>query len=65
MSKVVRTVRFEKSELDKIDQFLKKNSFLDFSALTRLAINNFIENPTAQFRPLGASKKPHQKDREI
>lgn len=65
MSKVVRTVRFEKVELAKIEQFLKKNSFFDFSTLARTAINRFIESPSVQIRPLDEGKKRRQRDLEV
>lgn len=45
MTKSVRTVRFDKKELARIDEFLKANPFFDFSTLTRLSIQRFIENP--------------------
>ena len=62
MSKVVRAVRFEQAELDKIDQFLKKNPFLDFSTLTRMAIGDFIKNPTIQIQPIKNLKRRDAKE---
>ena len=56
MIKSVRTVRFDKHDLLKIDEFLKQNTFLDFSSLARLSINHFIENPTVQIKPLNRAK---------
>ena len=56
MTKSVRTVRFDKKDLQKIEEFLKQNSFLDFSSLARISINHFIENPTVQIKPLNNSK---------
>ncbi len=58
MNKIIRTVRFSSIEIKKIDEFLKQNSFLDFSSLARMAINHFIENPTVQIK---AVKQPEQK----
>ena len=52
MSKSIRTVRFDQKELTKIDEFLKRNTFLDFSSLARMAINQFIEKPTIQIQPV-------------
>jgi hypothetical protein len=52
MSKTVRTVRFDKNELGKIEEFLMRNPFLDFSSLTRMAINQFIKKPTVQIQPI-------------
>lgn len=60
MAKVVRTVRFDQNELKKIEQFLKKNPFLDFSTLARLSISHFIENPSAQIKPLGGKPKSNR-----
>jgi hypothetical protein len=45
MTKSVRTVRFDKKELARIEEFLKANPFFDFSTLTRISIQRFIENP--------------------
>ncbi len=56
MIKTVRTVRFDKKDLSKIDEFLKQNTFLDFSSLARMSITRFIENPTVQIKPLNNSK---------
>ena len=57
ITKSVRTVRFDKKDLQKIEEFLKQNSFLDFSSLARISINNFIENPTVQIKPLNNSQQ--------
>jgi hypothetical protein len=64
MAKVVRTVRFEKIEIEKIEAFLRKNSFLDFSSLARLAISRFVEHPNIQIRPLVEREKRSQKGME-
>ncbi len=63
MEKSVRTVRFDKKDLQKIDEFLKQNSFLDFSSLARLSINHFIENPTVQIKAVENKSKKSSKDR--
>ena len=65
MTKSVRTVRFDEKDLSKIEEFLKQNSFLDFSSLARMSINRFIENPTVQIKAVQnkstkASKKGDQ-----
>ena len=52
-----RTVRFGKAELKRIEKFLGQNPFLDFSTLTRLAINLFIENPTIEIKAVTRPKK--------
>lgn len=57
MSKSVRTVRFNELELKRIEEFLKVNTFLDFSTLTRMALNEFIQNPTVQIKAIPNLKK--------
>ena len=47
-----RTVRFPPEELQDIETFLKKNKFLDFSTLSRLAIAEFIRNPKLEINPI-------------
>lgn len=51
---VSRTVRFKTEELKLIDEFLKSNAFFDFSTLTRIALMEFIKNPSVQIKPVGA-----------
>jgi hypothetical protein len=46
-----KAVRFNKSEEEAIKDFLKKNPFLDFSTLARIAISKFIENPELNLIP--------------
>lgn len=52
MQDATRTVRFKRSELEKIDEFLEKNSFFDFSSLTRMAIQKFISEPQLTLIPV-------------
>lgn len=52
MPSVTRTVRFERSEAARIENFLQKNEFLDFSTLARLAISQFIQNPKLNIQPV-------------
>lgn len=40
-----RTIRFKSAEIKMIEEFLSKNSFFDFSSLTRLAVLEFIKRP--------------------
>lgn len=47
-----RTARFSDKELERIQIFLDQNPFLDFSTLVRLAVSNFIENPSLIIKPL-------------
>jgi len=51
-----RTVRLTTEELSDIENFLKKNQFLDFSTLTRLAVAQFIRNPILPVSPLEPKK---------
>lgn len=48
--KTVRTIRFSKEELERIDEFLKQNPVFDFSRLVRHAIDQFLENPIMKIR---------------
>lgn len=50
---VSRTVRFNTDELKLIDEFLRSNPFFDFSTLTRIAVTEFIKNPSVQIKPVG------------
>ncbi len=64
MSKSARTVRFDEKDIKRIDEFLRENSFLDFSSLTRLALDQFIKNPSVQIKGIspasGSTKKSGQ-----
>jgi len=63
-----RTVRFTKEEVRDIERFLRKNPFFDFSALTRLAVAEFIRNPKFQVKSideLSKSKKQNQGDLNV
>ena len=51
-----RAIRFSKEEESKIEEFLTKNSFFDFSSLARTAIMNFIKSPTVSIRPVKSSE---------
>jgi hypothetical protein len=52
-----KAVRFNEKEDKAIKEFLERNSFLDFSTLARMAILNFIENPTITLKPAKLEKK--------
>ena len=52
-----RAIRFSSQEEEKIEEFLKENSFLDFSSLARLAILGFIQDPKIEIRPINIKKK--------
>jgi hypothetical protein len=57
---VSRTVRFKLGDLDLIDEFLDKNPLFDFSTLTRVALLEFIKNPTLEIRPVETKIKHGQ-----
>ena len=61
MGSVTRTVRFNKSEAALIDRFLTENPFLDFSTIARLAISQFIQNPTLPIKPVPKQRSPQKK----
>ncbi|KYG67619.1 hypothetical protein AZI85_17215 [Bdellovibrio bacteriovorus] len=65
MSKNVRTVRFDDKQIKRIEEFLVRNPFLDFSSLTRLAIDQFVQNPTVQIQPIVKGKNARHKEREM
>lgn len=61
MSKV-RGIRFTESEERLVDEFLKSNSFFDFTTLAKIAILEFIKKPQINFTPVGHSKKQEAKN---
>ena len=52
MAKTVRTVRFNKDELERIEKFLAQNPVFDFSRLVRHALDQFLENPAMTIQPV-------------
>jgi len=63
MAKNIRTVRLDEQQMKRIGEFLIRNPFLDFSSLARMAIDQFIMNPTIQIQPIADKKKVRQKER--
>ncbi|MBK7892148.1 MAG: hypothetical protein IPJ84_15295 [Bdellovibrionales bacterium] len=62
----VRGVRFSEYEESLIEEFLRKNSLLDFSTLAKVAILDFIKNPRISLTPVGKpSRKEHRDVRPI
>lgn len=57
MAKTVRTIRFSKEELERIDQFIQQNPVFDFSRLVRYAIDQFLENPAMTIQPVKRSDR--------
>jgi hypothetical protein len=55
----VRGVRFSQPEEKLIEEFLRKNSFLDFSTLAKIAILDFIKAPRLSLTPV---KKPSRRE---
>jgi len=51
MSKV-RAVRLSPFEEKQVQEFLESNPFFDFSSLARVAVIEFIKNPTIQITPI-------------
>lgn len=58
----VRGVRFTDKEDVLIEEFLKKNSFFDFTTLAKVAILEFIKKPQLHFTPVGLKGKKEDKD---
>ena len=56
-----RAIRFSDNEEKLITEFLKNNSFLDFSSLARLAIIGFVKNPKITIQPVAETKRPIRK----
>ena len=50
--KKTRAIRLSDNEEQLISEFLRNNSFLDFSSLARLAIIGFIKNPKIIVQPI-------------
>ena len=55
----VRGVRFSEAEERLIEEFLRKNSLLDFSTLAKVAILEFIKKPQIHLTPV---RKPSRKE---
>lgn len=56
MAKKIMAVRYDKKDMAKIKEFLTKNPFLDFSTLNRMAVIQFIENPSIQIKGVSNEK---------
>jgi hypothetical protein len=66
MENLSRTVRFKEEELRLIEEFLSKNSFFDFSSLTRIAVSEFIKNPSLKLQPVEPNlKTEHTKGKPL
>ncbi|MGE3263218.1 MAG: hypothetical protein AB7K68_15665 [Bacteriovoracia bacterium] len=61
MSKV-RGVRFSESEEKLIEEFLRKNTLLDFSTLAKVAILEFIRKPQINLTPVGSPSRKENRD---
>lgn len=48
---LTKAVRFSNKENKAIKDFLEQNPYFDFSTLARMAILNFIENPSITLKP--------------
>jgi hypothetical protein len=58
-----RTIRFKEDEIRLIEEFLDKNPFFDFSSLTRLAVSEFVKNPTLQIKAVTPKSPTNTKAR--
>lgn len=58
----VRGVRFSDEDEKLIEEFLRKNSLIDFSTLAKVAILDFIKKPQIHLIPVG--NIPLQKERQ-
>lgn len=58
----VRGVRFSDEEERLIEEFLRKNSLLDFSTLAKIAILEFIKRPQINLTPVGKSSRKEHRD---
>jgi hypothetical protein len=58
----VRGVRFTKQEEALIEEFLRKNTFFDFSTLAKVAILDFIKAPQLNFTAVGKKSKKEIRD---
>ena len=57
----IKAVRFSNSEEQSIKDFLIRNPQIDFSTLARIAISNFIENPTIHLVPVKIELKKEKR----
>lgn len=58
----VRGVRFSDEEEKLIEEFLRKNSLLDFSTLAKVAILEFIKKPHIELVAVGKSVRKESRD---
>lgn len=52
-----RAIRISDQEEKQIQEFLKENTFFDFSTLARAAILKFIQEPTLNLKAIKTPKK--------
>ncbi len=55
---LLRTLRLKPEEAARIDAFLARNPFFDFSSLARIAIEQFIRNPRLDVVSVDSEPKP-------
>lgn len=61
----VRGVRFSDDEEKLIEEFLRKNTLLDFSTLAKVAILEFIKRPRLALIPVKTERKESGNGRTI
>lgn len=57
-----RAIRLSQPEDKLIEEFLKNNTFFDFSSLARAAIISFIKNPRLEIRPVKPAKSSRKEN---
>ena len=60
MENVSRTIRIKSEDIELIDEFLEINPIFDFSSLTRIALMEFIKNPTVHITAVNKDKPRQQ-----
>jgi hypothetical protein len=58
----VRGVRFSDAEEKLIEEFLRKNTLLDFSTLAKIAILEFVKKPQINLTPVGKTSRKENRD---
>lgn len=53
----VRGIRFTEQEDAVIEEFLRNNSFLDFTTVAKIAILKFIKSPSIDLNAVDVTKK--------
>ena len=67
METVTRTVRFKRSDLERIERFLEENPIFDFSSLVRLSVESFMKQPKVLLKPVSekATNRPARRPTHV